>query len=272
MRTPTILVIDSGVGGLSVTQHIRLKCPSATITYIADTLYFPYGQKAEEIVIQRIHTLVRYGLCDIQPDLVVIACNTASTVALESLRETFSVPFVGVVPAIKPAAQNSASGIIGVLATRGTVNGLYTRNLISSFAQGNGVFLHGSSLLVETAEQKLQGVAPCLQRIQEDVNKLLCQHKEIDTVVLACTHFPLLKAEFQECFPKIKSWIDSGDAIARRVEFLLAEMGLHATDNFSNDTLAPSNRFMTTTSALHCYQQALITPLLGTHTLAMIDI
>lgn len=271
MRNPTILVIDSGVGGLSVTEHIRLKCPNASIVYIADTLYFPYGQKSEAIVIQRIHSLVHYGLRSILPDLVVIACNTASTVALESLRKAFSVPFVGVVPAIKPAAQNSASGIIGVLATRGTVNGHYTRNLISSFAHQHGVFLYGSSLLVEAAEQKLQGFAPCLKSIHEDVDKLLCQHNEIDTVVLACTHFPLLKSEFQQCFPKIQAWIDSGEAIARRVEFLLGEMGLPAISPVDN-TPSPNNQLIITTSGMHAYQRRLIVPLLGEHTLVIINV
>lgn len=260
MRNPTLLVIDSGIGGLSVSGHIRRRCPGTSISYIADLLCFPYGQKTEEAVNQRVHTLVDHGIREVQPDLVVIACNTASTVALDSLRRTFPVPFVGVVPAIKPAAQKSESGIIGVLATRGTINRPYTQKLIASFANATGVFLYGSSMLVEIAEQKLQGIAPDEQSIREDVGNFLLQHREMDTVVLACTHFPLLNMEFQTLFPEIKYWIDSGDAIARRVEFLLAEMGLNTLDAVT------TNELILTKDAATPYRQNLVQPLLGQYT------
>lgn len=266
MRNPIILVIDSGVGGLSVTEHIRQRCPGASIFYIADALYFPYGQKSEKQIMLRMHTLVAYGQRHIEPDLVVVACNTASTVALESLRQAFPGPFVGVVPAIKPAAQQSASGIIGVLATRGTVNGPYTKNLISSFAREHGVFLYGSSILVEVAESKLQGTSPCQRRLREDVEKLLCQHRSMDTIVLACTHFPLLRAELQTCFPEIRYWVDSGEAIARRVESLLTQMGLKVAGT------ALESKLLVTADLRAAYVRELVRPLLGQYTVAQIDI
>lgn len=266
MRKPIVLVIDSGVGGLSVTAHIRQRCPGISVSYIADMMYFPYGQKTEKVITERVHALVDYGVRHIQPDLVVIACNTASTVTLDSLRQTFTVPFVGVVPAIKPAVEKSHSGIIGILGTRGTVERPYTQKLISSFANDKGVFLYGSSVLVEIAESKLRGAAPDEQLIREDIEKLLRQHENMDTVVLACTHFPLLDAEFQRVFPEIRFWVDSGDAIARRVEFLLSGMGLMTIDT------PTKNRFILTAESSAPYLQDLIQPLLGQYMCTTITI
>lgn len=266
MRNPTILVIDSGIGGLSVTQHIRRKCSAVSVSYIADLSHFPYGEKSEDSITRRIQTLVDYGVRHIRPDLVVIACNTASTIALDVLRQTFAVPFVGVVPAIKPAALKSQSGKIGVLATRATVNRPYTQNLIHSFAKDNNVFLYGSSALVEIAEGKLKGDRPDLLQIRMDVENLIQQHKEMDTVVLACTHFPLLEVEFEMLFPQIKYWVHSGEAIARRVESILTEMGFSATGG------ADKNRLLITGGAQSAYQHALLVPLLGEFDTTMVTI
>lgn len=257
--TPTILVIDSGIGGLSVTQHIRRVCSGVKITYIADTAHFPYGQKSETAITSRIHTLVEYGMSHAHPDLVVIACNTASTVALDTLRNTFHTPFVGVVPAVKPAALKSQSGKIGVLATEGTVNRPYTQNLISAFAQNHSVFLYGSSVLVQIAEEKLKGIEPDEAKIRADLQKLVGQHADMDTIVLACTHFPLLKNEFQRLFPHIKHWVDSGEAIARRVEFLLTGMGFPAEGREQNHHLIVTGTRQST------YKGGLLQPFLGSY-------
>lgn len=266
MRHPTILVIDSGIGGLSVTHQIRQKCSAVSVSYIADLSHFPYGEKSEDVITRRIQALVDYGVQNVQPDLVVIACNTASTVALDVLRDTFAIPFVGVVPAIKPAALKSQSGKIGVLATRATVNRPYTQNLIHSFAQNNNVFLYGSSVLVEIAENKLKGIRPDILKIRQDVENLLQQNKEMDTVVLACTHFPLLEAEFEMLFPQIKYWVHSGEAIARRVESLLIEMGFCTTGGESG------NRLFTTGITDRVYQRDLLLPLLGEFDSEMVTI
>jgi glutamate racemase len=259
-KNPNVLVIDSGIGGLTVTQHIRCRCPQVEISYIADRAYFPYGQKTEDEINQRIHRLVNYGIQQITPDLIVVACNTASTIALDLLRQNFTVPFVGVVPAIKPAAMQTESGVIGVLATQATVNRPYTQNLIQSFANNNRVFLFGSSVLVEIAEDKLLGLEPDLNQIYEDVKHLTSQHTQMDTIVLACTHFPLLRSELQKLFPDIKYWIDSGEAISKRVAHLL-KIGESAPEyNQLNNQL-----FVTGTGSSG-YLSNLITPLLGSYT------
>lgn len=265
MRNPKILVIDSGIGGLSVTQHIRNLCPGIAVTYIADLAYFPYGQKAETLVTQRITRLVEHGIATMQPDLVVIACNTASTIALDALRRKFSIPFVGVVPAIKPAAASSISGMIGVLATRGTVNRAYTKNLIQEFAQHTQVHLHGSSMLVEMAERKLRGDECSKERIAEDLQPLLI-HRRIDAIVLACTHFPLLKQELAPLFPQVQFWVDSGEAIARRTAHLLEKMNLSVTGS------PPLNHLIVTGGVSPAYQQELLTPLLGDHAVVIEDL
>lgn len=258
MRIPHILVIDSGVGGLTVTDHVRRQCSGCAITYIADLAYFPYGNRPEAEVIARIDTLVGYGMRTAQPDVVVIACNTASTVALNILRQGYSVPFVGVVPAIKPAAALTQTGAIGLLATRGTVTRQYTQALIEEFAPQHKVSLYGSRVLVELSENKLRGIPPCPKQIQADVEQLVLQNTAIDTIVLACTHFPLLTPELTSLFPKIRHWVDSGEAIAKRVKFLLKELELSGAENAS-----PPARFILTASPHRPYDPLLLRPLLG---------
>lgn len=254
MAIPSVLVLDSGVGGLSITGEIRARCPSLHIDYIADLAAFPYGIKPEKQIVGRITQLIEHAAGELRPSIIVIACNTASTVALVAARQIATVPVVGVVPAIKPAAQLSKTGVIGVLATEGTINRTYTHNLIQEFAHNRTVILHGSARLVELAEQKLEHGFIDRQPIAQELLPLVEKAPDMDTVVLACTHFPLLKEEFIQSFPDIKFWVDSGSAIANRVESLLSSQGLETS---RLDAPGQLNNFYVTSAATHYAQEAL---------------
>jgi glutamate racemase len=219
---PTILVFDSGLGGLTVFGEIAKARPDARFIYVADDAVFPYGAIEEATLVARIVTVMGCLIEVHCPNLVVVACNTASTIALASLRSRFSVPFVGTVPAIKPACAVSATKRISVLGTKATVKHEYTQALIREFAAGCEVTLVGSVRLATLAEAELGGgrigdreiaaeLAPCF--VNGD--------KRTDTVVLACTHYPLLLDRFIRLAPWPVNFIDPAAAIARRVVDLL---------------------------------------------------
>lgn len=222
--SPHLLIFDSGVGGFSITEAIQEHLPHCKITYASDNAAFPYGVKQEEELIDRVdhvlHQLQQYS----QADIIVIACNSASTIALPTIRQHFDCPIVGVVPAIKPAAKLSQTKVIGLLATPGTINRQYTRHLIQKFARNCQIISVGSSELVRIAENKLRGMIVDHDMLSTTVNPL--RRESIDTVVLACTHFPLLKSELQLALPDICNWIDSASAVARRVEYWLQQLNL----------------------------------------------
>lgn len=227
-RQPKILILDSGAGALSVAQEIAKLHPHADITCFADFALYPYGKIAEDALIARQVSLIAHLKNKVQPDIVVVACNTASTAALEALRAQFDLPFIGVVPAIKPAAKLTQSGAIGILATPATVKRPYTAQLLNSFAQGLEVEMHGSIKLVELAEALLSNQKVENKVLEEEVQQILGKTvNPIDTVVLACTHFPLLKQRLAsiEQFSHIQ-WVDSGSAIAMRVSYWLEKLAL----------------------------------------------
>jgi glutamate racemase len=217
------IVFDSGVGGLSVFDCIAAALPGLRLLYVADNAYFPYGTKEETALVARVRDLLVGLTARLHPDLIVIACNTASTVALPALRNALAMPIVGTVPAIKPAAQTSVTRVIGLLGTPGTVRRQYTQALIDEFAPDCTVLRHGSAELVELAEQKLRGEPVAPTAVKRALAGLFEQSGggRMDTVVLACTHFPLLAAELAAAAPRPLHWIDSGAAIARRVAALL---------------------------------------------------
>jgi glutamate racemase len=219
----TAIVFDSGVGGLSVFDCIAATLPALRLLYVADNAYFPYGTKDETALVARVRDLLAKLVERLRPDLIVIACNTASTVALPAVRDALAVPIVGTVPAIKPAAQSSGTRVIGLLGTPGTAKRQYTQALIDEFASGCTVLRHGSTELVEMAEQKLRGEPIDPAAVKRALAGLLDQPgaERMDTVVLACTHFPLLADELAAAVPQRLRWIDSGNAIARRVASLL---------------------------------------------------
>ena len=225
-QTPTILVFDSGLGGLTVFREIVKLRPGARYIYVADDAYFPYGQHTEDEIVARVVPLVGDLIAEHAPDLAVIACNTASTLVMTHLREVYTVPFVGTVPAIKPACASSKTKRVSVLGTKGTVKREYTKKLIADFAQGCDVTLVGAENLASLAEAALRGervsddaiaaeIAPCFLNGQNN------DGARTDTVVLACIHYPLLIDQMLALAPWGVDWIDPAPAIARRVSDLL---------------------------------------------------
>jgi glutamate racemase len=224
-KPPTILVFDSGLGGLTVLREIVRARPDAHYVYVADDAFFPYGHHTEDAIIARVVPLIGDLVDTHAPDLVVIACNTASTLVMSHLRAEYDVPFVGTVPAIKPACAASETKLVSVLGTKGTVKREYTKALIRDFAGGCKVTLVGSANLAALAETALGGeivadsailaeIAPCFVADTEGVCRT-------DTVVLACTHYPLLMDRLVQLAPWPVEWIDPAPAIARRVADLL---------------------------------------------------
>ena len=219
MPAPTILVFDSGLGGLTVFREIAKARPDTRLVYAADDAGFPYGKIAEPDLIARVLKIIDALIERRAPDLVVIACNTASTLVLPHLRAQFAVPFVGTVPAIKPACAASASKLISVLGTEATVSREYTRKLIADFASACAVTLVGSARLASFAEAELRGEPVPDAEIAAEIAPCFVDDgaRRTDTVVLACTHFPLLLDRLQKLAPWPVAYLDPAPAIARRV-------------------------------------------------------
>lgn len=208
---------------MTVVEAIRRQHPGCGISYASDNAAFPYGTKSELDLVDRVERVLHRLQEVVHPDIIVVACNTASTVALPKIREYFDIPVVGVVPAVKPAAALSQTRVIGLLATPGTVERPYTRQLIDRFANDCRVISVGSSDLVELAENKLRGEVIAKQSLASIVAPFKAA-SDLDTIVLACTHFPLLKTELMEALPDVTFWVDSGEAIARRVGYWLQQL------------------------------------------------
>lgn len=224
MSDRPVLVFDSGVGGLTVLREARVLMPEHRFVYAADDAGFPYGGWGEEALRQRIVALFQDLIARHDPQVAVIACNTASTLVLGDLRATFpETPFVGTVPAIKPAAERTRTGLVSVLATPGTVRRQYTRDLIHEWATRCHVRLVGSDRLATLAEAYMREgfvdeaavraeIAPCF--VEQD-------GRRTDIVVLACTHYPFLVNRMRKTAPWPVDWIDPAEAIARRALSLL---------------------------------------------------
>ena len=231
---PTALFLDSGIGGLGVLREARILMPNWRFLYVADDDAFPFGAWEEPALLDHLTRLFANLLDTYQPDLAVIACNTASTLAIDHLRAAFPGRiFVGTVPAIKPAAERTCSGLVSVLATPGTVKRQYTRELIRQYAQKCHVRLVGSDKLAAMAETYMQGemvdeeavraeIAPCF--LEED-------GRRTDIVVLACTHYPFLVNRFRKTAPWPVDWIDPAEAIARRVKSLADPLDIAGSDS-----------------------------------------
>jgi glutamate racemase len=227
-HTPTVLVFDTGLGGLTVLREIVKTRADARYVYVADDAFFPYGPHGEEWVIARAVPLIGELISAHAPDLVVIACNTVSTLVMTHLRAAYHVPFVGTVPAIKPACARSITKRVSVLGTKGTVKREYTQALIRDFALGCAVTLVGSTNLASLAEAALSGEAVSDQEIAAEIAPCFVGDADdpsarTDTVVLACTHYPLLMDRLVALAPWPVDWIDPAPAIARRVADLLGQ-------------------------------------------------
>jgi glutamate racemase len=217
--TPTILVFDSGLGGLTVLREVTAARPGARYVYVADDAFFPYGGHGEDALVARVLPLMDDLIGTHKPDLIVIACNTASTLVLADLRARFTVPFVGTVPAIKPACAQSRTKRVSVLGTEATVSREYTRALIRDFANGSRVTLVGSARLAPLAEAELAGTPADDDAVAHELAPCFIDDgtARTDTVVLACTHFPLLQDRLAALSPWPVTFIDPAPAIARRV-------------------------------------------------------
>jgi glutamate racemase len=222
-RPPTVLVFDSGLGGLTVHRELIRARPDARFVYCADDAAFPYGDLAEDHLVARVVAVLERLIGIWQPDCIVIACNTASTLVMPHLRARFAVPFIGTVPAIKPACEQSESRMVSVLATPGTVARDYTRALIAEYGGGCDVTLVGSERLASLAESAMRG-DPCEEAsLAAEIAPCFVQARagRTDTVVLACTHYPLLLDTFRQLAPWPVRWIDPAPAIARRLVQIL---------------------------------------------------
>ena len=217
-----LLFFDSGIGGLSVLAPTRALLPRAPIVYVADSAGFPYGTKSEREIAARVPALIGRLVERYNPRLVVIPCNTACTIALDEIRAALDLPVVGTVPAIKPAAEISRSRVIGVLGTDATIRQPYVDRLSEKFASDCLVLRHGSARLVELAEASLRGDPGAPEDYAAAINGLLDQPggDRLDTVVLACTHFPLVADRLAAASPRPLTFVHGGDGIARRIAYL----------------------------------------------------
>ena len=222
-----LLIFDSGVGGLSVLAAIRKRLPNAPLVYVADSAGYPYGTKSESEIAGRVPALLGRVAERFDPELIVIACNTASTIALDAVRAALDLPIVGTVPAIKPAAALSKTRVIGVLGTEATVRQPYVDRLAADFAADCTIVRHGSAELVDLAEAKLRGerTDPAGYRTILDAMLTHPQGYQIDTIVLACTHFPLIKDELAAASSHPVTFVDGSEGIARRTAWLTRDRG-----------------------------------------------
>lgn len=217
------MIFDSGVGGLSVLGPIRALLPDVPIVYAADSAGFPYGTKSEAEIAARVPALLGRIAERYDPALIVIACNTASTIALDAVRAALDVPVVGTVPAIKPAAAISKSRVIGVLGTDATVRQPYVDRLAAQFAADCTIVRYGSAELVTLAEARLRGKCGDPEAYARILDGLFAQPggAGIDTIVLACTHFPLVETDLKTAAPRPVTFVDGKEGIARRTAWLL---------------------------------------------------
>lgn len=225
-RAPKILIFDSGLGGLTVYAQAARLITGGQFIYAADDGAFPYGELEEDVLIARVLAVMGRLIARASPDVIVIACNTASTLVLPHLRARFpEIPFVGTVPAIKPAASQSRTGLISILATPGTVARDYTLDLVRTYAPHCTVTLAGSSLLAPIAEACMQGNEVSDADIAREIAPAFVTSgdRRTDCVVLACTHYPLLLKYFERLAPWPVAWIDPAPAIARRTTYVLQE-------------------------------------------------
>ncbi|MEO6715895.1 MAG: glutamate racemase [Novosphingobium sp.] len=217
-----VLLFDSGVGGLTVLAELRKVLPDAPVIYAADNAGLPYGGKSEAEIAARVCGLLGRMAERYHPRLICIACNTASTIALAMVRDVLQIPVVGTVPAIKPAAAMTRTGVIGLLGTEATIRQAYVDRLEAEFAQGKRLLRFAAPELVTAAEAKFRGSAvnPAVYSRAADGLRSQPGGADIDTVVLACTHFPLVEDELAQAFGPVVSFVHGAQGIARRIAYL----------------------------------------------------
>ncbi len=259
-----IVVFDSGVGGLSVLSHLRAALPDESFSYVMDDAWSPYGDKSDQQLSARVLSVIGCVIRQCRPKMVVIACNTASTLALELLRQKFAIPFVGVVPALKTATEKTSSGSVVLLATEATIQRSYVDQLWLQFGDQRRLIKVACPSLVAIAEEKLRGKQVALERFEslfQQVKRKLRQDSSgvstnqspdrVSAFVLGCTHFPLLREELSDAWGESCLWLDSGAAIARRVGSLVtATRATHQRDVAPLSQASPSVEYWHTHDTL----------------------
>lgn len=244
---PRLLTFDSGIGGLGIVRAMRAIDPDIAIDYLADNAIFPYGELDDAVLIKRVSSLLEKAITTFQPDAIVIACNTASTIALSSLRETFPrTSFIGCVPPIKWAADMSKTRYIGLLATRATVKRHYLTDLYTRYAPDCRLIAHGTRTLADIAEAAFRGKPIDQNIIKQELHELFSQPggNKIDTVCLGCTHYTfLLEALKQHTSPSI-NWLDPANAVARQALKIASSLP-SLTKTEKNRTKNPDSIFFT---------------------------
>lgn len=217
------MVFDSGIGGTTVLEHIQALLPQAQLSYFMDNAYLPYGKLSQETIVTRLTSLLHYITAhQLKVDVLVIACNTASTLALAKVRELTSIPIVGVVPAIKPATLFTQTHRIGLLATPATISNSYTQQLIALYGKGLIVDSYSSVELVAIAERLYFTGEFDQVKFAKEMKRLAIK-PSTDVLVLGCTHFPILAKQIDNFYNRTIKLMDSGAAIAKRVATVLVE-------------------------------------------------
>lgn len=216
-----VLFLDSGIGGLPYLEMARRQMPGVDFAYLADTANFPYGEKSPSRVVAAVTAAVGRAIDRLQPRAIVVACNTASVLALRSLRESFAVPFVGTVPAIKPAALRSRNRRVGLLATRRTVHARTLKDMIRSFASDCRVVLVPAGGVVEFVERRYFGSSPSQRAAIAERAVAAMRRRRVDVVVLACTHFLHLEPELRDALGAGIDVIDSREGVVRQLARVL---------------------------------------------------
>ncbi|ACI49857.1 glutamate racemase [Gluconacetobacter diazotrophicus PA1 5] len=225
-----ILAFDSGIGGFGIVRALRTRLPGVSLDYLADNAVYPYGEQPDTDLIRRIVALIGQAIDALDPDLVVIACNTASTLALPALRERYALPFVGCVPPIKWAAELSRTRTIGLLATRATVRRPYLGDLQRRYAPDCTLLAHGARGLADLAECAFRGHAIATDAIDRELDALFGQPggAAIDVVGIGCTHYTFLMDRLRAASPPGTIWLDPAEAVARQAATVLGPLGTAA--------------------------------------------
>jgi glutamate racemase len=226
MSSRPIGVMDSGVGGISVLRHIHALLPHEDLMYVADSLYAPYGNKTAEEITARCMIIADYLIAQ-NIKALVVACNTATAASIDELRETFNIPIIGMEPAVKPAAEASRNGIIGVLATVGTLKSAQFAALLEAYGRDVKVVTQACVGLVECIERGELDTPETKALIRQYTAPLLAEGA--DTIVLGCTHYPFVKHVIQEIVGDKITLIDTGAAVAKQLKRQLEEKGLLST-------------------------------------------
>ncbi|MEJ2590651.1 MAG: glutamate racemase [Candidatus Thiodiazotropha sp.] len=216
-------IFDSGVGGLSVLHHVRALLPRESLVYVADRGHIPYGNKSNDYITQRA-TLIADFLLQQPVKAIVVACNTATAAAVHTLRERYPIPIIGMEPGVKPAIAQSRTGLIGILATEGTLGSGKFKYLLERHANGADIFIKPCNGWVEEIERGRQDSAETARMVRETLEPLLA--KGVDTLVLGCTHYPFLRRTIEQAAGDDIAIIDTGHAVATHLRRRLHQEGL----------------------------------------------